>query len=751
MPNEFKNFGEFGGMSILDLPEKISDRNCSYSNAIDYSRGGMISVIGSSTTTLGVIDAGVEGSTSSGSMFLFKKAYGTFKEILVRTYWGGSPKKMYLQWFNDNSTLNSGAGQWELLFGTGFNSSSRWGFANANGDGGEAINKLIMGNGVDWMMFWNGATSRLASVTSNTIVCNTNLATEGFTVNAYGIADHILINGNDFTYTGISGTTFTGVSPDPRSSLSGGIIKVGDGVTHEADDRLMRESLYTSNTIAFATTGATTGNYLNDANALFITNSEFQLGQRITVVGATNAQNNNTFTIKTLTETTITFDDGELATSEAVGAVVTVSAGTPKGNILLTAQGKLFMAGVTSNESKVYYSKTQDTTDFSISSGLGSGGSFILMEGGGAITALDGGNSSTIIVHKNNLISSYSRSINSSNLVIEDFNTLISGYGVGAINNNCIAIYDKQHYFLNGNGEVKILSQSLYSSTIFDISNISDTIKDFLSKSLTISSTQYLIYNPDKHCLVISTIHPDTTGTNKNFLVYLFVKQGAQGYVYDSSIERIVFTYLEAEVPLVYFNSGNYRASVITYFPFTRNSYVWMGERTQGTLSSAAVYMTKEYTFQEPVKDKEFSVVSLDGYIYADTIIKITVLYGKYGEDGIKNIFLNSTSPAVNGIVTSAEDKNFVGEYSMPMLYKNTMIRGSKYFKLPFHVDVNKSDRYKIKIETWGTISGTWWAINNISTNVVLKEMDYNKLVSQNETSLDGVGAMIIGTTNIVR
>ena len=747
MPKEFQNLSEFGGINNNDLPEKISDRNCSYANAIDFSVPGMIKAIGSSSGGVGQLTTGISGSTS-GDIFVFKKAFGTIKEILVRTYYNSGAT--YLQWWNDGE-LNNYAGQWELISIDGYDASAQWGFANANGDGGEAINKLIMGNGVNWMMYWNGATTRLASVTSNTIVCDDVLATEGFTINAYGVADHVLINGAQYTYTGISNKTFTGVSPDPTSDFSSGTIKVGDGVTMPTNDRLMRESLYTSNTIEFATTGATTGNYLNDSNALFVTNNEFQLGQRITVTGATNTQNNNTFTIKDITETRITFDDGELATTEAVGAVVTISAGTPKGNILLTTQGKLFMNGVVGRESTTFYSKTDDTTDFSISSGLASSGSFTLTDGGGAVTALIEGNANTVIVHKTNNVTAYTRTLNSSNLVVEDFNNLLYGNGVGAINNNSITKYGKQHYFLNGNGEIKVMTQSLYSSTLFDFSDIGGDIKDFLSDATRVSNKQYMIYNPYKKCLVISTLSIDMSGGLYNNLVYIFIKQGAQGYIYDTSIEKISTSLPAQEMPMVFFNYGSYTNSIIIHFPYNRNTYPWLKfTNTQSSLSGRATYMTKEYTFNEPAQDKEFSIMMIDGFLYSTTKIKISVLYGEFGEKGTKVYFLDYTSSCVDPTLIKNKNYSILGEYSMPFLYKNYLIRESRYFKLPIHIDIKKSDRYRIKIETSGTVAGTWWAINNISTNVELKGVNMNELINQNKESIDGVGTMIVGSTNIV-
>ena len=755
MANKFQNIVDFGGINNSVLPDKIPDRNCSYSNAIDFSTPGMFSTIGSLSTPTGVATVG-DGGSVYGDAFVFKKSFGTVKEIMVRTYYNSGT--VNLQWYNDNTSLNSGSGQWELMSLDGYTANVKYGFANANGDGGLAVNKLIIGNGVNHMMFWNGATSTVTGATSTTLSIAGTPAAEGFTLNAYGVANHILVNGYDFTYTGFTGTHgFSGVSPNPLTALTDGDIKLGDGVTNEINDRLMRESIYTSNTISIGTTGDIVGNYIQDTNATFISSGLFQLGQRVTVSGSSVSSNNKTYTIKTITETNLTLDDGELVTSEATGAAITISAGAPKGNILLVSQGKLFIAGIVGNESKYYYSITGDTTDFSISSGLASGGSVTLMDGGGLITALIEGNSNTTIIHKTNNIIAYSRSVDTSSNVIEKFDTIVFGYGAGAANSNSVTLYGKQHYYLNGNGEIKIMSQSLYSSSLWDIQDIASDIKDFMSDAMRVSTNQYLLYNPAKKCLVISTGSSDMSASISNNLVYVFIKSSANGYIYDTSIEKITSPALYQQMPILFFNSANRRNAMTVYFPYSRNQYFWIGDgqllsRPQSALNGKAIYMSKEFTFGEIAQDKEFNMAVIDGFIYNTTYIKFTVLYGEYGEKGSKSYIINSSSTCVDQDVIRTKAYATLGEYSMPFLTSNYMIKNSRYFKLPLHIDVLKSDRYRIRIETYttGTIlqTGAWWAINNISTNVVLKDVDMESLLNQNETDGNGIGTAVITSEN---
>jgi hypothetical protein len=77
------------------------------------------------------------------------------------------------------------------------------------------VNKLVFGNGVDTYRIWDGLTGTVASFTANTIVLTgaVTLANRGFTATG-----SISNNGVLYAYTGLSGSTFTGVTPDPTAT-----------------------------------------------------------------------------------------------------------------------------------------------------------------------------------------------------------------------------------------------------------------------------------------------------------------------------------------------------------------------------------------------------------------------------------------------------------------------------------------------------------------------------------------------------
>lgn len=101
-------------------------------------------------------------------------------------------------------------GDWSRLM-TGLTADAPWG-SDAFDLTTDNVNKNALCNGYDTYRTWSAVTALFASATGTTIVVSgsTTLANLGFTATGSLIVDEIA-----YAYTGISGQTFTGVSPDP--------------------------------------------------------------------------------------------------------------------------------------------------------------------------------------------------------------------------------------------------------------------------------------------------------------------------------------------------------------------------------------------------------------------------------------------------------------------------------------------------------------------------------------------------------
>lgn len=72
------------------------------------------------------------------------------------------------------------------------------------------IDELLIAGGNVRFFSWSGAGGDLVSTTSNTITINGNVGAQGFAASGT-----VSVNGTVYTYTGISGNQFTGVTPNP--------------------------------------------------------------------------------------------------------------------------------------------------------------------------------------------------------------------------------------------------------------------------------------------------------------------------------------------------------------------------------------------------------------------------------------------------------------------------------------------------------------------------------------------------------
>lgn len=693
----------FGGLVTNTTPDKIPDRNATDVQNIDFSLNGSIQtargyyLYGNKITDPG---AGVDS-------FLYQKNFGTLERIKLRTRDNGT--NIILEWLCPNNQSESTDGQWETLLG-GLTTGTKMGFASANGDGGQKVNKLIMGNAVDAMMIWNGATATVASVTANTIVCDESLLLEGFDT-----AGNVIIDGTEYTYTGITAKTFTGVSPDPT-----GDVVADMGIAQVVNTTLLVEHIITATTIAFVTGSPST--ITDSANGF--TAAGFTVGQKISVTGSDD--NTGTWTIATVADGTLTLVAGEVLVSESAGPRISIQAGSPKGNILLAAQRKLFLAGDINNLSKVHYSESGEVTCFGITSGLGSGGSFDLIEGGGPVTCLEAKGRNTVVCHKRDAIIAYSRDNDGTN-AIEGFDTLSSSYDSGASNFKAKTALNKSSFFMTGIEGIKLLEQAV-EENILAMASISDMIAPTLREYDNTNAVA--AYYPPKRLLLIAT--DDKNGDRKQISIY--VKGSSGNYLFDISIDDIPAADYIVDGKDLYFVST-----------IDQNCYKLFDRNSANGAVLEHKYVTKEYVFDSPAQDKQFDTVYVEGLINENSKIRITVEYGIFGRETQKsfNLFWNN-SEVVSTAKVSALGTSILGATSLGG--NDAEILDSYIFSCPIHFDIKDATRYRIKFETIydedTTVDHeTYWSIFNVSTDTRLMDISRLNMQNSNEASGAGVGS----------
>lgn len=610
---DFKNIQDLGGLFTSAPEDKIADRNASDLLNIDFSQTGLIQTSGGFEEFANGINAAGNGLRG----FLYKKNFGTLKRILLRVRDDGT--NSHLEWLNP-SNPSTDDGKWETLVAN-LTQGAVMGFAAFNNTN---VNQLMFCNGKDNMSQWNGATGLVASVTSTTIVIEETIASEGFNTTS----GSIVIDGTEYAYTGTSGSTFTGVTPDPTSQNPA------------------------------AKTGVV---YKPDTSTL---------------------------------------------------------SGNPKGNILLTASARLWVAGVDTRESTLYYSEVGDATNFAAGINPDDPGIEDFPDGGGPITLLESKDNSKIIIHKEDGILVFELTYTETGKV-PNLQVLTLADDSGASTQKAGAGLNNVTYFTTNTEGLKSLQRALDDSNL-NLESITDIILPTIENYDFSDAAS--IYYPKKRVIFVACKSSSSVNFNDMMIAYYIRRSLTGNFVGDLSI----FNSIKAADFILDRKTLYYISSV------DQNVYKMFGRNSAKGVGVIHSYTTKSFTFGEPAIGKEFHTVYIEGLISNGTKIKISVLYGILGSDNQKEIVLewnNSKYVATQKI--SALGTEVIGTTSLGA--SNSNILDSYPFSVPIQFNPLRNTRYKIKMQTEydeETVDDTYWAVSNISTNPTLKGIDTNKQIS---------------------
>lgn len=610
---DFKHILDLGGL-ITNIPEdKIPIRNASDVKNIDFSQPGLIQTSGGYEDFANDINAAGEGLRG----YLYKKNYGTLKRILLRVRDDGS--NSHLEWLNPDNP-DTADGKWETLVAN-LTQGAVMGFTPFNNTN---KNQLIFCNAVENYSTWNGATATVTSVTPNTIVTNEDLASEGF-----DSSGSILVDGTEYAYTGISGNTFTGVTPDPTIQNP----SAGTGIAQKPD------------TTSYST--------------------------------------------------------------------------LPKGNILLTASARVWVAGVADRESTLYYSKTGNATDFTVGSTPDDAGIEDFPDGGGAITLLESKDNRKIVIHKEDGILVFELDYTDT-AKIPKLETLTLADDSGAANQKAGAGLNNISFFTTHTEGIKRLQRAIEDSNL-NLESVTDVILPTIENYDF--SDAAAVYYPNKRAIFVACKSSSDKSGNDTMIAY-YIRRGLDGnFIGDLSI----FDSIHAADFIL--DRGNlYFVSSVD-----QNVYKMFSRKSARGVGVQHSYTTKAMTFNEPGIQKKFDTVYVEGLITDRTKIKISVIYGLLGSETVKEKVIEwNNSKYVSSRKISALGTEVLGTVSLGA--SSDDIKDSYPFSVPIGVNPKYSDRFKIKIETYydnETAEDVYWAVSSIGFNVEsLAVVDNNKKIS---------------------
>lgn len=145
-------------------------------------------------TTVAGVKTGKTWSTSFGKHLVLRASNGKFQ------VWSDIVTTDTFVWYDLLTGLGTNL---RFVLGTWWNNTLK-------------KDQLLLVNGDSNLYMWSGGLGKLSSTTSNTIVLTETIASSGFNT----ASGTVIINGTEYTYSGSSASTLTGVSPDPTSQAN---------------------------------------------------------------------------------------------------------------------------------------------------------------------------------------------------------------------------------------------------------------------------------------------------------------------------------------------------------------------------------------------------------------------------------------------------------------------------------------------------------------------------------------------------
>lgn len=366
----------------------------------------------------------------------------------------------------------------------------------------------------------------------------------------------------------------------------------------------------------------------------------------------------------------------------------------------------------------MYYSAVADATNFTTGTDPDDPGIEDFPDGGGAITLLDAKDKQAIIIHKEDGILQFTLEYTST-AQIPHLDIITLADDSGAANLKSGAGINNASYFVSRSEGLKSLAKALYTADL-SIEPITDIILPTIA-NYDFSEAASIYYPPKRVIYAACKSSSDVSGNDRVIAFYL--RKNPEGQtVGDISIDTGFVADWMLEDKTLYFVSS-----------LDQNAYKCFSRYSSNGVGLNHSWTSKELTFSEPAKGKEFNIVYVEGFIKDYTKIKITALYGSMGSEGSKTKILSWDDDYVSAGTVSALGVDVIGTTSLGS--SSSDISDSHPFAVPIHFDVLKSTRYQIKIETYyddETNVESYWAVSNISSNPTLMTIDNNKIINSN-------------------
>lgn len=273
----------------------------------------------------------------------------------------------------------------------------------------------------------------------------------------------------------------------------------------------------------------------------------------------------------------------------------------PKGNIIVTHEQRLYVAGVSSYPQTMYDSQVGDGTDFSWTAGAAvpaEGGVEYFPEGGGPITSL--AVKDRVIVFKNDAIKTFELATSGEIPVIK------GGFQGGAINHKGTTNSEGNVFFINKNEGLKILTDASVETNNLTTQPIMDALKPDLETLGLTSAYSYQFYPR----IYLGCAETSTTSFNNKLYWY--------DYTYQAWGEYNNWNFSQ----LVKYEDKLYGAGANS-----RNVYQLFNGFTDEGQPYLCSWKSKEFNYDTPHEFKTMRWLFIEGYMSQNAVLSASILY----------------------------------------------------------------------------------------------------------------------------
>ena len=391
------------------------------------------------------------------------------------------------------------------------------------------------------------------------------------------------------------------------------------------------------------------------------------------------------------------------ADNDAVAAAPVEYAGNPKGNIYMTADNRLWIAGVTSTPQAVYFSKYGDATEFTTTTLISdntdtSSGIFNLGEGGGGVTAMIQ-DEQAIYLFKKSIIRRATLSDTTYTLsTLKPFDG--KSQTVGGVNSPSTFTSGNEVFFTTPDNQIMKLAR-VEQVDYPQINSISDIIKPTTDDADFTDSVGIVFKNKAYFAAKSSR------GISANDTVFVF---NLMTKTWDSPI--VGWSVSDWAV----YDDGNGEK---LYFgdALTNNVYRVSNTPLDYIYDFAANWRSKQFNFGLPQSQKVIDNVFVEGYISPNTTITISLLLD---EDGYTQVYSTTLTGTESSYIYNSIDYNIFGfhPFGYERFGSNIDLSGKKKFRIYLNKDFTPTPFYNAQIEFASDGESQDWEVGSFGFNV---------------------------------